>query len=608
MKKKSAIALILTLVLLFLTSCGSIQVKEGTTSNNPDETHDPVTLRLVYASKNEKDANIVRDMLTKKGFIVEMNPQADNSGVQQQAAAGNYDIIVHASGNAAYSADYALKYFIYPGGALNWSNIDDDKLTAMIDNAGTASVDQWDEVFSEIEQYMVDDMVYSTPLYQEKQGNAVSACVDPDSFMGNVTVPYLDYIDASLRDTRALNYCMTSSAAQFPTLDPVRYSAGVTGTVSNYCYANLIRIDTNNGNSYTLRGTITQAYSIAETNQSFYFLLRDDCFFSRVDENGNPYVTDRLVAGEDVVYSLLRAADPDSVIGNTASSYFTSIDDCVIVTDIDELKNTKNSAGVSIYDELNAGAANTLTSLAATRDGVDGSKGAYQVVRLDTKYPFIQVLNYLNQHSAGILDSEWVEEINSKVDAANYNADKDWLYGDTKNFYPDANFYNDCSFSGPYVITTANDYGLTMVKNEGFAVNGDPEYDQALIKNVNVVYAADSTAAFTALRSGDVDVVVKLGSASWEIAQSDSNLHFILIDGSGVHFIIYNRSEDSVCSSLPLRKAISAAINQEDVITAIGAAMPANSVISAGYVTTHTFTYDDTATEKYMEEYWASGD
>lgn len=617
MKKRAIIAFVLVLSMIFaLCSCGQVAVKDNTNTNTNTNTNssnqggtdvkqEPITLRLAYASKNEKDANIVRDLLTKKGFVVEMNAQADNAGVQAVAESGEYDVILHASANSAYSIDYALKQIVYPGGALNWTKIDDPVLNQMIDDAAATTKDQWDEVYSEIEEYMVEEMVYSTPLYRETQGVASSAAVDVTTYKPNMALGYMDYLDTSLRASRTLKFGFNATASQFPTMDPVRASSGASNYSFPWCYAYLLRYDAS-VNDYTTRGALSQSYAVSESGDAFYFLLRGDCFFSRVNEDGEAYVTDHLVAGEDVVYSILRAADRNSVAGNVGYNNFTSVEDCVIVTDIAELKNTKTAEGKSILDALNASTKTTMKTLAATRDDVNTGTGAYQVVRIDTKYPFAQLLNYLNTAYAGIVDSEWVESINSKVDMANYNAEKDWLYGDTKNIYLGNNFYNDGSFSGHYVLVSADDYGLKLVKNEGFATEGDPNYDQALVTNAEMVYTANATAAFTALRGGDIDFVTKLNNADISVAKEDSSINMQMIDGAGLHYLMYNRSEDSVCSDVLVRKAISGAINQADIIAGIGNAQPANSIITVGYKTSNTFDYDENATQKYLDEYWAS--
>lgn len=620
MKIKKLIAVVLALgMIVGITACGgtggigNLETKpaataatEAPTNGSGEEVkHDPIEIKLTYATKNEKDANIVRDLLTKKGFVVNMDAQADNAGVKNVVKSGDFDIAINASGNSAYSVDYAFKYFIYTGGSLNWSDINDETLMKMIDDSGAAPEEDWDEVYSEIENYMVTENVYSTPLYQESQGVAVAGCVDIDTYIPNCALQYMDYTDKSLRDTRTFKFSFNTNASAFPTMDPIRKTDGVTNYIAPWCYAYLIHVDPLNENEIFTRGTLSQAYSVSEDFQSFYFLLRDDCFFTRIDESGNPVVSDHLVAGEDVCYSILRAANKNSVPGNAASTYFTSVEDCVIVTNIDELKNTKNGEGKSILDELTANSGADVKTLAATRDDVDGSKGAYQVVKITTQAPFSQLLNYLNC-SAGIVDKDWVESINAGVDVEKYDADKDWLYGDTKYLYPGADYKNDGSFSGPYVITTADDYGVKMVRNDGFATKGDVE-DKALIKNAEFVYTAGQTEGFTALRGGDVDLVPKLANSDIKNAEEDSSVNMKIIDGAAIHFIIYNQNnENSVCSNVLVRKAIQAAINPDDVIAGIGNAIPANSVITVGFRTSHTFTYDPDATDKYLAEYWAS--
>lgn len=607
--KKKVISIILVLAmcmtLLFAAGCSSsLEVKDngsgnGASSNVDDDINrDPVTLRLLYSTTYEKDAEIVRDMLTKNGFLVEMNPQSDQSSVKQVLASGNYDIYVCRESNPTKCADYALKCTVYTGDVNNY-NIGDYELNDMIDAAAAVGLEEQLETYAELERYFVTERAYMTPLYQEVGGKTTNALLKTETTHVLAVVYDTDYVDPSLRDTRPFNVAATTSVPA--SFDVLRSVSGDIGTIGSYMYIALCRMDDRNNNAIVTDGTLSRAIAVSEDAQSYYFLLRDDCFFTRVNDQAEAVVTDHMVAAEDVVWSVLRAADPNGVPGQVAYNYYDMISGAEIVTDLDELKSVATSEGVSIYDTLSEGAVSSIDRLAATCDDVDNDGGSYQVVRIDTSYPCTSLLNYLTQHCGGILDSEYVEEMNASVDFAAYDPDKDVLYGDTDTLYLGSNYKNTGSYSGAYVPLYLDDYGVHFVKNEGFQV----DEGGAKIKYLNYLFFADKSSAITAVRSGDADIFGQTASSSFDIIDADENLVLERTKSALIHYMIYNAAdESSVCSNETLRKAISACINPDDVQAAIGECYSCMSMLASAIDTGNVFTYTEGAAAEYLEQYY----
>lgn len=87
-------------------------------------------------------------------------------------------------------------------------------------------------------------------------------------------------------------------------------------------------------------GSLSYNHVIAEGNSEYYFILRDDINFAKV-ENGAAVDTGELVSAEDVVFSLNRAKDESSVPDHRTYSIHENIDTVEVVTDLAELENAK---------------------------------------------------------------------------------------------------------------------------------------------------------------------------------------------------------------------------------------------------------------------------
>lgn len=590
-------------MLLSAAGCGGLEVKEEPTNDPVVEENEPIKLTLLSQNTYESYANVVRDLLTKQGFEVELSIQADSSSYNDMLKNGNYDIAICRWGNSIHASDYAVRPLFYTGGNSNRWQLSDATLDDLIDAARSVSKEKYVEAYGAIEDYLVGEMTYCTPLNQEVTINAYSKVMNETVELADISYwAQKSYADASLNETRPLN--LAAAGFDLSTFDPIRGDNRTIGTPSSNIYIKLLRLDAANNYDYTTENSLSWNFAVSEDNQSFYFILRDDCFFTRVSSEGTAVVTDHRVAGEDVVFSVNRMRDPNSVPTQAVSNNYQAIDDVYIVSDMEELKSAVTSTGESVYDALNlSNLPSELTTLVGTRDEVNNDEGKYQVVCLHTEYPFVQILNNLTQHCGGIVDADWVTQVNSQVDFANYDPNTDVLYGDTnKMILSGGDFNNTLSCSGHYVMLHWDDYGIYLEKNDGCCTRDGG----APIRYLNYLNLTNSTAAFTALRSGDLDMAA-VPSDMISVAESDETLNTWNQNSASMIYLTYNYNDTSrPCSDILVRKAIAASIDQDAIIAAIGAGVRAYSVITPAVDCGRVFEYDPSACASYLQQYYDS--
>lgn len=590
MKKmsKSLIAMVLCLSMIFVLAAGcGVKTKDqansgtpgsstsdnGGSENNSDASVIPSKpLTLLYTSSLEKIANIVRDQLTKAGFQVQMSVQTDNASYKEQKKAGNYDIAIDNHSSPTGNPDFYVRPIAYTGGSLNLNGYSNAEVDAMIDEASALPLGTYWDAYNAINAKLTDELAWFTPLYAEFKARAcVDSVFDVNTLSWLSTYGNFTFKDAAQNDTRTLKLGTTNFT--FTTFDPIRADDASIGSFAMNSYIRLVDQDANY-NPVT-EGSLSRSIATSEDATQFYFLLRDDCFFTRLNADTTLQPTNVMVSGEDVVYSLNRARDKNSIPLHQTYSNFEKITEVALVTDLAELDGQTNE-GKSILDALNAGLATPISELVATRDEVDNDAGRYQLVRLTTSDPFPQILAYLSNHSGGIVDSEWVESINSQVDFANYDASKDTLYGDFTGVQK-ANYANTISASGRYVLRYIDDYGAVLEKNPGYCTDDDPT-GAAKIKNVNVVFLANADSALSALRSGDIDVNWSVSTTKFDTVRSDSNLALGKFLGQRLWYLSYNINSTSACSDLAVRKAVANAINLDEVKAGMGEVIVSDSI------------------------------
>ena len=612
MKKKRLVALALcTAMAVSATGC-NVKTKSDTTSaaaeNQGTTEADPnadveigeVNLKLLYQSSDESVANVIRDELTKAGMNVEMSAAADGATFREQEGNGNFDIAISSWANPVGTPDYGCRGIWESTGDSNLLGINDPKLDELVNKAAGETPDVYVKTYGEAEKYVVEEMTYMTPLYIGLTGRPYSNLLKGESITNNQRWEKLDYVDESLRDTRPV--VLTQTGSSITTWDPIRADDQSSGYTLDELYIHLLTLQPDW--SVSTDSSLSYNYAISEDNKSYYFILRDDCGFARVDKDGNVYDSGVKVAGEDVVYSLNRAKDENSTAMHKTYSMYTNLDTVEIVTDAAELDSVKTVDGKTIREVLEEGLT-PISTLAATRDEVDNAAGSYQVVRCNTTVPYPQILNCLTFHGAGIVDSEWVEKMNEGVDFANYDATKDRLYGDSVTTVEGATYDNQLSLSGNYVLTSMNDYQMNFVANPYLRTN-DPECTK--IKSLVNKFIADKDTALSALRSGDVDFCYSIPSTKYEVVEKDENLGLNKFPGIRVYMLAFNMHGNSIVSdSVDLRKAISSVINYND-ISAVQAGntiecySPLGTCLDAG----NKLSYQPGDTEKYLRAYFAN--
>lgn len=325
-------------------------------------------------------------------------------------------------------------------------------------------------------------------------------------------------------------------------------------------------------------GSLSYNHAIADGNQEYYFILRDDIHFAAV-KDGAAVDTGELVSAEDVVFSLNRAKDSKSVPDHRTYSIHENIETVETVTDLTELQNKKVAGSdKSILDVLTQNLPTTIAQLVKDKDAVSNASGAYQVVKITTPTPFPQVLNYLAHQSGGIVSEKQVTSINT-FDVANYNPDKDIAYGDQATITEGSATYNNQLYaSGPYILVQKNDYEAQFVKNPAYRVGS--EYEPKIAK-INVRFIADNDSALSALRNGEIHVLQAVPETKLDIVKSDAKLTLNTADSNAVTYLQMNTSGRAFSKSADLRKAILYSINQDEFISYYqGNKKPAVSTVS----------------------------
>lgn len=571
MKKVTAMALASAMA-LSLAGCGgsssttATEAASGTQSQKQEKTAkvetQPEKIVILGQSSSEANLNILRDQLTKAGFEVELNMQPDYASMTAQQDAGNFDLLITGWTTVTGNVDYAVRGILHSTGDYNKSPLNDAKVDELIDKGATETAEVSVATYTELENYLVTENAYFFPLYSSMKMQAYNnELIKADSVYQPKSRPgrweMYEYIDAANNDTRTLTLTQTSAAPS--SLDPIQANDGTMNTLSGNMYVKIVNLT--DDDAITTDSSLSHAYAIAEGNSEYYFLLRDDVYFSKV-ENGHAVNTGVRVGGEDVVFSLDRAKDKNSVATHKTYTLHNHMAEIEIVTDLDELSSTKETSGSgTILDTLNAGVSTPIAALTADDEAADNAAGTYQVVKVTTTEPFPQVLNYLAHQSAGILNKDQVAEMNSKFDVASYDPTKDVCYGD---FSAIKSGDNHLWCSGPYQFVSVDDYGIDFEKNPGYMA--DDEAFAPRIANIYMKFIKDTTSATSAFRAGEVDLLGSVSATDVDVVESDSKFTVMKRSSNGVSYCIPNLREGSKLNDKDLRLAILYAINQDDFI------------------------------------------
>lgn len=564
MKKNS----LLTLLLIFaiVASGCSVQTKTDSASSdtgaNNTTSSTPIDIELLGMSANQDDLNIVRDQLTKNGFNVKLNIQPDYSSFKAQEDAGNFDISHSGWTTVTGNPDYAVRSLFKTGG--DYSKLADPEIDTLIDKASTETPEQYVDTYKQLEQRLVFDKAYIAPLYISLKSQAVNKDIlNPDSVRISKSRALawepIDFKDTSKRATEPL--ILTQTQSNLTSLDPIKGNDGSINQLNTNMYVRLINLT--DDDKITSENSLSYNYSIAEGNSEYYFLLRDDINFAKI-ENKLAVDTGERVGADDVVFSLDRAKNKDSVPDHRTYSLHEHIKNVEIVTDLNSLDSIKQSNGngtvrEALESDLNA----KVTQLVADKKDADNAAGKYQVIKLTTTEPFPQVLNYLAHQSAGIVSKKQVESINT-YDVAKFDVNKDIPYGDQSTVTEGTKYNNTLYTSGPYIMSFKNDYEAVFLKNPGYRKGTDAA---GKIDTVKVRFIQDTDSALSALRSGEVHLVYGIPETKFDVITSDSKLKLTSIESNAVSYLLFNTGERPVAKSENLRKAVLYSINQDDFIS-----------------------------------------
>lgn len=491
--KKKLLPFLATSAALVLAAC-SVQTEgdansDSNTESNVTQSTDKTTIEILGTSSNETDMNIVRDQLIKNGFDVKLNTQPDYASFSAQQDAGNYDLSLSSWTTVTGNPDYAVRSLFITDG--DYSNLSDTDVDALIDKAAVETPEEYQETYKEFEDVLVTENAYIVPLYTSLKAQAYnSEVLNGDTIRLSKSRAFawepVSFVDESKNASDLL--MLTQVNGDLTSLDPIKGNDGSINQLNTNMYVRLVNLT--DDDNVVSDGSLSYNHVIAEGNSEFYFVLRDDINFAAV-ENGEAVDTGLMVSGQDVIFSLDRAKNADSVPDHRTYSLHEHIDTVELVTDVAELENVQLSDGSgnvldALAEDLDAPISKTVENAA----DVNNDEGSYQVIKLTTTEAFPQVLNYLAHQSAGIVSKEQVESINT-YDIASFDPSVDIAYGDQRAVI---NGDNHLYTSGPYIMTSKDDYEATFQANPGYR----PETPEtAQIKNVTVRFIADSDSALS---------------------------------------------------------------------------------------------------------------
>lgn len=538
------------LIFFILISCGSSQQS----TNNVD-------IQIVTMAIHEKELNVMRDILSKNGFNPKINMLPDYASFIGTLNANNYDIAINSWNTITGNPDYAVRSLFISDGDYNYTQISNNKLDNLIEKASIEDLEKSKLTYNEIEKVIIDENAYIIPLYIRVKTQAFNKKILDENTIkiykkASLNISEMSFVDKSKNDTEPLYASQTLST--LTSLDPIKGNDGSINMINNQMYIRIVNLTTND--QITTRDSLSYNYAIAQGNKDYYFILRDDVYFAKV-ENRKVVNSGERVGASDVVFSLNRAKDRNSVPNHRTYSLHSSMDKITIVTDINELKNTKTENS-DVYTELSKNLPAKINSLTSISSQADNKRGIYQVVKITTIKPFPQVLNYLAHQSAGIVSEKQIKKVNTyKVE--DYDPKNDIAYGDESTITEGLNYNNTLVTSGQYIAIYKNDYEIVLERNPGFMKDTE-SYPN--IKTLTIKFIRDLDAAVSALRSGDVYILYDIVPDKLDVIESDANLVLQKIPSNALIFAFINMSEGHITSDVNIRKAILYSIDQDAFI------------------------------------------
>lgn len=600
-------AMLLLSFSIVLSGCKLTTKNDVTESPSPTEgsavvDNSPVDIEVLGMSANEADLNIVRDQLAKNGFNVKLNMQADYSSFKAQQDAGNFDVALSSWTTVTGNPDYAVRSLFKTGG--DYSILSDADIDALIDQAATQTPEEYAATYKDFEQQLVFDKAYIAPLYSSLKSQALNKDVlNPESvrLSKSRSLPWeeLSFNDTAKNGTDAL--VLQSVNPTLTSLDPIKGNDGSINIINTNQYVRLVNLA--DDDTVTSVGSLSRNHAIAEGNSEYYFILRDDINFAAVKDK-QAVDTGERVGADDVIFSMNRAKDQNSVPDHRTYTLHEHIDTVETITDLAALESLKVSGSdQTVKAALEEGLDGQITELVADKTQADNASGKYQVVKLTTTAPFPQVLNYLAHQSAGIVSKKQVEAINT-YDVANFDPNKDIPYGD-QNTVTEGSAYNNTLYtSGPYILSHKNDYEAIFYKNPAYMTGTE---HAPRINNITVRFIKDADSTLSALRSGEIHLYYGVSETKFDIVKGDAKLQLQTLPTNAVSYLLFNTKNRAVAESADLRKAVLYSINQDDYITYYsGNKFKAISTLSPIVDTGLELTADAAKAKEFLDAYKAS--
>lgn len=596
--KKSLLPLLLAFVLVL---AGCVNTKSDVSEDKANDgvsTGEKPVIEILSMSSNEADVNIVRDQLVKNGFDVKLNLQPDYGSFTAQKDAGNFDVAVSSWTTVTGNPDYAVRSLFKTDG--DNSIMADEEIDELIDLASTQTPDEYVDTYKEMEQLLVLDRAYIAPLYTSYKTQAINKDIlkeDSVRLSKSRALAWepIDFVDESKRETEPL--IVSQAISSLTSLDPIKGNDGSINQLNTNMYVRLVNLT--DDDEITAEGSLSHNYAMAEGNSDYYFLLRDDINFAAI-ENETAVDTGERVGADDVMFSLDRASNPDSVPDHRTYSLHEHIDSSEVVTDLAELDVATATGDGTVREALEADLETGISELVETKTDADNAAGKYQVVKMTTTEPFPQVLNYLAHQSAGIVSKKQVESINT-YDVASFDVNTDIPYGDQNTVTEGASYDNHLYASGPYILSKKNDYEATFLKNPAYM----PETDNAAnISNVTVRFIADPDSTLSALRNSEIHLYYGVPETKYDVVEEDAKLSLQSMESNAVSYMLFNTKDREVAESEDLRKAVLYSINQDEFINYYqGNKIKAVSTVSPLVDTGNELIADADKVKEYLSNY-----
>lgn len=600
---KKSLMTILIAIMVVLAGCVSTKSDVSDKKNDntePKTDKSKVVIELLGMGSGEEDMNIVRDQLIKNGFDVKLNIQPDYGSFTAQKDAGNYDVALSSWTTVTGNPDYAVRALFKSDG--DNSIMADDEVDALIEKASTETSDEFAETYKQLEQRLVFDKAYIAPLYNSFKAQGVNKDildVDTVRLAKSRAIAWepIDFIDKSKRDTDPL--IIQQAIGTLTSLDPIKGNDGSINTLNTNMYVRLVNLT--DDDVVVSDGSLSYNHSIAEGNSDYYFLLRDDINFASITD-GKAVDTGERVGADDVIFSMNRAKDPNSVPDHRTYSLHEHINEVEVVTDLSDLDILQSGSDATVREGLEKNLDVKIGELVSDKKEADNATGKYQVVKMTTTAPFPQVLNYLAHQSAGIVSKKQVESINT-YDVSSFDVSKDIPYGDQNTVTEGAKYNNTLYASGPYILSHKNDYEGIFYKNPAYMVGTEHE---PKISNVTVRFIQDPDSTLSALRNGEIHIFNGVPETKYDVVEGDSKLFLQKNDSNAVSYLLFNTKNREVSTSEELRKAVLYSINQDEILNFYqGNKKKAVSTVSPLVDTGNELKADPAKVQEFLNDYKA---